>query len=496
MKLNQVIQNLNILRLKGNLDIEITNVQYDSRKVTEGTLFICIKGFNSDGHKYIQSAIEKGAKVFLVQENINIDGYTFIKVEDTRKAMATVADNFYNHPSNKFGVIGVTGTNGKTSITTLLSEILNLNEKKVGLIGTIKVFDGDKEVESNSTTPESIELQECFNSMLNNGCDYCAMEVSSHSLVLNRVDETEFKLGIFTNLTPDHLDFHKDLEDYREAKEQLFYKTIVANIINIDDEGGAKIHKNIKNLKTPCYTYGIDNPADFRATNIKIDASGVSYKLTTPTYEEDIFVPVPGKFTVYNTLAVIAACYMLNIPKEVVIEGLRNTSGVAGRFETIQNDTGISVIVDYAHTPDALENILNTVKKFAKGNIITVFGCGGDRDTAKRPLMGAISQKLSDICIVTSDNPRTEDPNLIIEDILEGLDKNNENYKVIIDRKEAIEEAIKMAKPEDVVIIAGKGHEDYQIIGKTKHSFDDKKIAIEVLNKYNYLNKTPRYKKI
>ncbi len=496
MKLNQVIQNLNILRLKGNLDIEITNVQYDSRKVTEGTLFICIKGFNSDGHKYIQSAIEKGAKAFLVQENINIDGYTFIKVEDTRKAMATVADNFYNHPSKKFGVIGVTGTNGKTSITTFLSEILNLNEKKVGLIGTIKIFDGDKEVESNSTTPESIELQECFNSMLNNGCDYCAMEVSSHSLVLNRVDETEFKLGIFTNLTPDHLDFHKDLEDYREAKEQLFYKTIVANIINIDDEGGAKIYENIKNLKTPCYTYGIDNEADFRATNIKIDASGVSYKLTTPTYEEEIFVPVPGKFTVYNTLAVIAACYMLNIPKEVVIEGLKNTSGVAGRFETIQNDKGISVIVDYAHTPDALENILNTAKEFAKGNIITVFGCGGDRDTTKRPLMGAISQKLSDICIVTSDNPRTEDPNLIIEDILEGLDKNNENYKVIVDRKEAIEEAIKMAKPEDVVIIAGKGHENYQIIGKVKHHFDDKEIAIEVLNKYNYLNKTPRYKKI
>ena len=482
MKLNQVIQNLKILNLKGNLDIEITNVQYDSRKVTEGTLFICIKGFNSDGHKYIQSAIEKGAKAFLVQENVNIDGYTFIKVEDTRKAMATVADNFYNHPSKKFGVVGVTGTNGKTSITTFLSEILNLNEKKVGLIGTIKIFDGDKEVESNSTTPESVELQECFNSMLNNGCDYCAMEVSSHSLVLNRVDEIEFKLGLFTNLTPDHLDFHKDLEDYREAKQQLFYKTTVANIINIDDEGGAKIYENIKNLKTPCYTYGIDNEADFRATNIKIDASGVAYKLTTPTYEEQIFVPVPGKFTVYNTLAVIAACYMLNIPKEVVIEGLKNTGGVAGRFETIQNDKGISIIVDYAHTPDALENILNTTKEFAKGNIITVFGCGGDRDTTKRPLMGAISQKLSDICIVTSDNPRTEDPNLIIEDIIEGLDKNNENYKVIVDRKEAIVEAINMAKPEDVVIIAGKGHENYQIIGKVKHHFDDKEIANECLN--------------
>ena len=482
MKLNQVIQNLNILNLKGNLDIEITNVQYDSRKVTEGTLFICIKGFNSNGHKYIQSAIEKGAKAFLIQEDINIDGYTFIKVEDTRKSMAAVADNFYNHPSKKFGVIGVTGTNGKTSITTFLSETLNLNEKKVGLIGTIKIFDGDKEVESNSTTPESIELQECFNSMLNNGCDYCAMEVSSHSLVLNRVDETEFKLGLFTNLTPDHLDFHKDLEDYREAKQQLFYKTTVANIINIDDEGGAKIYENIKNLKTPCYTYGIDNEADFKATNIKIDASGVAYKLITPTYEEQVFVPVPGKFTVYNTLAVIATCYMLNIPKEIVIDGLKNTGGVAGRFETIQNDKGISVIVDYAHTPDALENILNTAKEFAKGNVITVFGCGGDRDTTKRPLMGAISQRLSDICIITSDNPRTEDPNLIIEDILEGLDKNNKNYKVIVDRKEAIVEAINMAKPEDVVIIAGKGHENYQIIGKIKHHFDDKEIANECLN--------------
>lgn len=482
MKLNQAIENLEILNSKGILDIEITNIQYDSRKVTEGTLFMCIKGFNSDGHKYIQSAIEKGAKAFLVQEDIDIDGYTFIKVEDTRKSMATVADNFYNHPSRKFGVVGVTGTNGKTSITTFLSEILNLNEKKVGLIGTIKIFDGNEEVESNTTTPESVELQECFNTMLNNGCDYCAVEVSSHSLVLNRVDETEFKLGLFTNLTPDHLDFHKDLEDYRQAKEQLFYKTTVANIINIDDEGGVKIYENIKNLKTPCYTYGIDNEADFRATNIKIDSSGVSYKLSTPMYEEDIFVPVPGKFTVYNTLAVIAACYMLNIPNEVVIDGLKNTVGVAGRFETVQNDKGISVIVDYAHTPDALENVLNTAKEFAKGNIITVFGCGGDRDTTKRPLMGAISQKLSDTCIVTSDNPRTEDPNLIIDDILNGLDKDNKNYKVIVDRKEAIVEAINMAKPEDVVIIAGKGHEDYQIIGKVKHHFDDKEIANECLN--------------
>ena len=483
MKLNDIIKGLEIIKVDGELDLDINNVEYDSRKVSENTLFICIKGFNSDGHKYIQSAIEKGAKAFLVQDDINIDGYTFIRVNDTRSSMAKVADNFYNHPSKKLGVIGVTGTNGKTSITTFLSEILKANNNKVGLIGTIKIFDGEKDVESNSTTPESVDLQSCFNTMVNNNCDYCAMEVSSHSLVLNRVDETDFKLGLFTNLTPDHLDFHKDLEDYRQAKEKLFYKTSVANIINIDDEGGKKIYENIKSLKTPVYTYGIDNKADFMAKDIHISASGVSYKLITPTYEEDVFIPVPGKFTVYNTLAVIAACYMLNIDKDVVLKALKDTNGVAGRFETVQNDKGISVIVDYAHTPDALENILNTAKEFVKGNIITIFGCGGDRDATKRPLMGKISQKLSDTCIVTSDNPRTEDPKLIIDDILDGLDKENRNYKVIIDRKEAIEEAIKIAKKDDVVIIAGKGHENYQIIGKNKHHFDDKEIARDCLAK-------------
>ena len=482
MKLTDVINGLDILNITGNSDIDITNIQYDSRKVTQGTLFICVKGFNVDGHEFIQKAIEQGAKAFLVQEDIQIEGYTFVKVEDTRKSMAKVATNFYENPSSKMDVIGVTGTNGKTSITTFLSEILSSENKKVGLVGTIKIFDGEKEVESNSTTPESIDLQRYFSDMVNNNCDYCAMEVSSHSLVLNRVEDTQFKIGLFTNLTPDHLDFHKDLEDYREAKEKLFYKTTVANIINIDDNGGAKIYENIKNLKTPAYTYGIDNEADFRASNIKIDARGVSYTLKTPTYEEEIFVPVPGKFTVYNTLAVIAACYMLNTPKDVIINGLKNTGGVAGRFETITNDKGISVIVDYAHTPDALENILNTAKEFAKGNIITVFGCGGDRDTTKRPLMGNIAQKLSDIAIVTSDNPRTEEPKAIIEDILKGLDTSKGNYKVVIDRKEAIEQAIEMAKKDDIVIIAGKGHENYQIIGKVKHHFDDKEIAQEFLN--------------
>ncbi|MGL5757096.1 MAG: UDP-N-acetylmuramoyl-L-alanyl-D-glutamate--2,6-diaminopimelate ligase [Paraclostridium sp.] len=482
MLLREVIKDIEVIDTKGNLDIEIDNIQYDSRKVESNGLFICVKGFTVDGHDFIDKAIEKGAKAFLVEEDIDREGITFIKVKNTREDMAKVADNFYKHPSQRFEVIGVTGTNGKTSITTFLDEILISDNNKVGLIGTIKISDGDKEIESNSTTPESRDLQQYFDKMIDNGCKYCAMEVSSHALALDRVAQTKYKVGVFTNLTPDHLDFHKDLDDYRDAKEKLFYMTTNANVINIDDNGGKTIYNNIKNLDTKCYSYGIDNEADFMAKNIKIEARGVSYRLITPTYEEDVFVPVPGKFTVYNTLAVIATCYALEIPKEIVIDGLKNTGGVAGRFETISNDTGISVIVDYAHTPDALENVIKTAREFAKKRIITVFGCGGDRDTTKRPLMGDIAQKYSDVCIVTSDNPRTEDPKIIIDDILEGLDKNKNNYKVVIDRKEAIKEAIEMAQKDDVILIAGKGHENYQIIGKVKHHFDDKEIANEFLN--------------
>lgn len=482
MLLSEAVKGLDIISVKGNLDIEITDIQYDSRKVSEGTLFVCVKGFVSDGHKYINSAVEKGAKTFLVEDDIYVEGCTFVRVKNTRKDMANVADNFYDHPSTKFDVIGVTGTNGKTSITTFLNEILTRAQKRVGLIGTIKIFDGVKEVTSSSTTPESVDLQHQFDNMLNNGCDYCAMEVSSHSLALNRVDETKFKLGIFTNLTPDHLDFHKDLENYRKAKEKLFFMTTGANIINIDDEGGKKIYESIKNLDIPCYTYGIDNKSDFMAKDIKSDSDGVSYRLITPTYEEVIFVPVPGMFTVYNTLAVIAACYNLGIDKSIYKEGLRITNGVSGRFETVPNDRGMSVIVDYAHTPDALENVLKTSKEFAKGRVISVFGCGGDRDSEKRPLMGEIGQKYSDICFLTSDNPRTEDPHAIIEDVLKGIDKNIDNYNVVVDRKEAIEKAISLGKEGDVVIITGKGHEDYQVIGTTKHHFDDKEVAREFLS--------------
>ena len=480
MNLKNVIKNCNVLNTVGDLNREVESIEFDSRKASKDSLFVCIKGYSVDGHSFIQKAYEQGTRVFLVEDDVEIlDDCTFIKVENTREAMATVSSNLYDNPTKTLNVLGVTGTNGKTSITTFLKELLTLNNSKVGLVGTIAIDNGAEIIESKNTTPESADLQKHFKTMLESGCDYCTMEVSSHSLMLNRVDATEFKIGLFTNLTPDHLDFHKTLDEYRKAKELLFHKTTQANVINIDDEGGKIIANDIKDLETPLYTYGIDNKADFMAKNIKINASGTSYTLVTPTYEADIFIPVPGKFTVYNTLAVIATCYLLNISIDVIKEGLSKTKGVPGRFETIQNNKGIHVIVDYAHTPDALENVIKTAKGFATNRVITVFGCGGDRDNSKRPMMGKIADELSDIAILTSDNPRTEDPNKIIDDVLNGMSSNN--YEVIIDRKEAIKRAIEIAQKDDIILIAGKGHENYQIIGKEKTHFDDKEVALEFL---------------
>ncbi|KXZ39545.1 UDP-N-acetylmuramoylalanyl-D-glutamate--2,6-diaminopimelate ligase [Alkalithermobacter thermoalcaliphilus JW-YL-7 = DSM 7308] len=479
MKLKDIISGLDIIDIHGKLDLEINSIDYDSRRLDKDSLFICIKGFNVDGHNFIQEGIKKGSRAFIVQDDIFIEGYTFIRVKDTRDAMAIIASNFYKNPTKDLNLVGVTGTNGKTTITYLLKDILH--EEGVGLIGTIKNIIGDKEIVSSRTTPESLQLQSYFREMVDKNVKYCVMEVSSHSLELKRVEECEFKVGIFTNLTEDHLDFHKTLENYRLAKQKLFYKTTKANIINIDDEGGRKIYEDIKHLKTPIITYGINNKADITAKDIKMFLDKVQYTVVTDEFEEEVEVPIPGKFTVYNSLAVIGACIALGIPKEIIIKRLKKANKVPGRFETINSSKNFSVIVDYAHTPDALENIIKTAREFVRGNIITVFGCGGDRDRSKRPIMGKISQDLSDISIITSDNPRSEDPKKIVEDILEGMNKNINNYKIIIDRKEAIKQAIAMANEGDIVIVAGKGHEDYQIIGDKKIHFDDKEVVREFL---------------
>ena len=480
MKLQDVIKDCEILNIAGDLDKNINAIEFDSRKASKNSLFVCIKGYSVDGHSFIEKSYEQGCRAFLIEDDVEeLPECTFIKVKNTREAMAVVSSNLNENPTKELKVLGVTGTNGKTSISTFLKELLTLNNSKVGLVGTISIDNGVEVIESKNTTPESADLQKHFKTMLDSGCEYCAMEVSSHSLMLNRVDATEFKIGLFTNLTPDHLDFHKTLEEYRKAKELLFHKTTQANVINIDDEGGRLIAKDIADLKTPLYTYAIDNKADFMAKDIKINASGTSYRLVTPTYEADIFIPVPGKFTVYNTLAVIATCYLLNISIDVIKEGLSKTKGVPGRFETVQNNKDIHVIIDYAHTPDALENVIKTAKGFATNRVITVFGCGGDRDNSKRPMMGKIADELSDIAILTSDNPRTEDPNQIIGHVLNGM--SSDSYEVVVDRREAIKRAIEIAQKEDIILIAGKGHENYQIIGKEKTHFDDKEVAMEFL---------------
>ena len=483
MLLNEILTNVNKKFTRGSLSIEISNIDYDSRNIKEDGLFICINGEFLNGHHFIKNAIENGAKAFIIDEDVEyIEGYTYIRVDDSKAAMAKIASNFYNNPSENIKIIGVTGTNGKTSVTTFLSQILN-SYNKCGLIGTIKIDDGKNEIISKNTTPDSLDIQKSLFKMIENKCNYCAMEVSSHSLALNRVEGIDIDIGIFTNLTEDHLDFHKNLDEYRNVKEQLFYKTKKANIINIDDESGKIMLEHIKNIETPLYTYSLENNADFMAKNIIYYASGVSYKLITPTYEEYIKIPVPGKFTVYNTLAAISACYILNIPIEIIKRELERSIGVEGRIEVVKNKKNLNVIVDYAHTPDALENILNSIKDFASGKIIVVFGCGGDRDKQKRPTMGRIAQQNSDIVIITTDNPRTENPNDIIDDILAGMDNNN--YIVIKDRKEAIEKAISLANKDDIVLIAGKGHENYQIIGRIKYDFDDRKIAKEIIDNIN-----------
>lgn len=482
MNLTKILDGVDVLKTYGSIDIDINCIDYDSRNIKENGLFICIKGLTVNGHEFIESALKNGAKAFIVDENINIiEGYTFIKVKSSKKAMAHIASNFYANPSSKLNVLGVTGTNGKTSITTYLSQILNI-KNKCGLMGTIKIDDGENEIISKNTTPESLDIQKYLNNMLKNDCKYCSMEVSSHSLALDRMDGVNVDVGIFTNLTEDHLDFHKNIDEYREVKERLFYMTRKANIINIDDEYGKIILNNIKSINTPYYTYGINNEADFMAKDIKMGPNGVCYTLITPSYVEDIFVPVPGKFTVYNTLAAIVACYVLGIPIEIIKSGLENSIGVEGRFELVKNNKNLNIIVDYAHTPDALNNILCSVNEFAKGKVITVFGCGGDRDSQKRPIMGSVAQENSDITIITTDNPRSEFPQNIINDILDGINKDLKNYFIIEDRKSAIEYAIKIAKEEDIVVIAGKGHETYQIIGKTKFDFDDRKIAKSIID--------------
>lgn len=455
-------------------DIDITHLAYDSRKVQQGSLFICIPGGTVDGHEFARGAVEKGAKALVVEryvENIP-ESIPQLKVANARLALANIAEAFYGYPSRALRILGVTGTNGKTTTTHLIKEILDAYGTGAGLIGTNHILIGKDVIPATGTTPESLELSGYLRDMVKAGCDYGVMEVSSHGLKQGRVSAISFTGAAFTNLTQDHLDYHHDFQDYLAAKQKLFQGLTgdAYGVINIDDPYGAEFQK-VNGVKT--LTYGICHEADYMAENIAIEHHGTSFTLIRREDEFKVHMPLLGKFNVYNALATIAVLEAEGLPIDFIIEALAHIKQVRGRFEKVKSHCGPAVIVDYAHSPDGLENILNTAVEMKKARLILVFGCGGDRDKAKRPIMGRIGGSMADIAVVTSDNPRTEDPNTIIAMVEAGVKESGGSYIVEPDRRTAINKAIAMAEDDDLVVIAGKGHEDYQILGTEKIHFDD-----------------------
>lgn len=486
MNLQQLLSFIPYYRSEPSIDfshIEIQSIQVDSREVTKDDIFVCIRGYTVDGHDYAHAAVEQGASAIISEQEIDVD-IPVIIVPDTSRALPLIANMFYDSPSKDLHVIGLTGTNGKTTVTYILEALFQAYEKKTGVIGTIQRKIGNTSYPIENTTPHALELQKNFSQMVAEDVDVCMMEVSSHALDLGRVHGCDFNLAIFTNLSQDHLDYHKNMEAYFQAKSLLFSQ--LGNTYNIDEQKHAIINvddayaEKLKRVTAQhILTYGIENEADVYATNIHFSNGQTSYTLHTPIGSVDICTPLIGSFNVYNMLAAASAAIIYEIPLTTIATTFANIKGVDGRFEQVVEGQPFSVIVDYAHTPDSLQNVLNTVKEFATNDVYVVVGCGGDRDTSKRPLMAKIAVEHADEAIFTSDNPRTEDPQLILNDMTDGLQQTN--YETIIDRKEAIYFAVEKAKQDDIIIIAGKGHETDQMIGKQKFEFDDRKVAAEAI---------------
>lgn len=481
MILKSLLKGLDYEVIKGNEESKVQNIRYDNRKIEQGDAFVCVKGFKVDGHSFIGDAIKKGAKTLIVQEDVSAqEDITIIKVRDTRKALAIMSSNYFGNPKDKLKIIGITGTNGKTTSAFIIKSILEKAGFMTGLIGTIANYIGNKKVDAVRTTPESYELHELFKNMVDAGVEYCVMEVSSHSLELDRVYGVQFEEGIFTNLTRDHLDFHKTFENYYNAKFKLFERSN-HSIINLDDPYGANIVKDIeeRGVKTKVSTFSIEKESDFKAFEIKSHSNGSEFKVNLESIEE-FSINIPGEYNIYNSLGCIICAYNLNIPMDKIKEGLSDVV-IPGRCELVAKEKNLpySIIIDYAHTPDGLENILSTVKAFTKNRMISVFGCGGDRDKVKRPQMGKIGCELSDIAIITSDNPRSEEPMDIINDIVKPL--NYDNFVIEVNRKEAIRKAMNMALEGDVIVISGKGHETYQILKDETIHFDEREVVYDIL---------------
>ncbi len=475
MKLSQLVGSLDVKGDKA-LCVDVNGIAYDSRDVKPGDVFVCIKGYSTDGHKYVKSACEKGAAAIVASDIIESD-VPVLYTEDTRLALACMSKAYFGNPLQNIKLIGVTGTNGKTSVTYLIKAMLEAQGMKVGLIGTNQNMIGTKIIPTERTTPESFELYKLFFEMAKDGADCIVMEVSSHALELNRVGGCEFDTAVFTNLTQDHLDFHETMENYFWAKSRLFSHCKNA-VINVDDTYGRRIEKM---CGVNVITYGICNEAIAKASDMSISAKGVGYNLCYNDTSYEASVCIPGKFSVYNSLAAICATMSVGVDIERCLLALKNVSGVKGRAEIVDTNTDFTVIIDYAHTPDGLENILSTVNEFKTGRVITVFGCGGDRDRTKRPKMGKTAGELSDAVIVTSDNPRTEKPSKIIDDIMPGVLESGCEYVRIENRRDAIKHAIMYACAGDIIVLAGKGHETYQILKDGTIHFDEREIVCEVL---------------
>jgi UDP-N-acetylmuramoyl-L-alanyl-D-glutamate--2,6-diaminopimelate ligase len=488
MQLDELLAPLALWQVVGDAKTEITGIEIDSRKVQPGDLFICLPGFTVDGHDFAAKAVSQGAVAILAQRTVEVDA-PVIYVPDTRRAMAVLADRFFGQPTHQMKIIGVTGTNGKTTTTHLIERILDEAGHVTGIIGTIEMRLQGEIREVKNTTPEALDLHRAFRWMKDNGAEYAAIEVSSHALDMGRVRGVRFTTGVFTNLTQDHLDYHKTMENYLQAKGLLFSQLgneydkerMKYAVLNADDPASEVFAR-----MTPAQviTYGISSKADVRARNISITAKGTSFTLETFAGSTDVTLRMIGNFNVYNVLAATAACLVEGIPLEQIVRTLEKVEGVRGRFERVDAGQDYTVIVDYAHTPDSLENVLKTIREFAEGKVYCIVGCGGDRDRTKRPIMASIAARYADVAVITSDNPRSEEPQAIIDEMVEGLIADGiseERYFTRIDRREAIRETIHRAGPKDVVLIAGKGHETYQILKDKTIHFDDKEEAYQAI---------------
>ncbi len=479
MDIKNLLKEIDYLSYIGEDNIEITSITNDSRRVNNKDVFVAIKGYTNDGHKFIESALNNGASA-VICENIpdNVKGKgNFILVKSPRESMAKAANIIYGRPSEKINITGVTGTNGKTSTTYLLKGIYDYLGEKSGIIGTMGVLIDDKKIKVDNTTPEAFDIQHYLSMMLEKDISHCFMEVSSHALELNRVDDVTIDVGIFTNVTRDHLDFHKTMENYYQAKKKLFHLTKVNNIINVDDPYGDRLYKELINEGVKAISIGIENDADIKANNLNTTMNGTTFDLNILGTIKKAHVNTPGTFSVLNSLGAFGAAYVLGVSIDDIIEALAQIKGVTGRFEMLPNKLDCTIILDFAHTPDGLQKVMDTINEFAEGRKIVMFGAGGERDLSRRAPMGEIAGKYCDLSILTSDNPRFEDPYEICMEIAKGVEKYNGKYKIIIERDEAIYYAIDNCKSKDVILLAGKSTEPYQDMGTEKVPYDETMLA-------------------